>query len=151
VTRAALPFQLPAVSAFVPNVGQAPAPILYCAAVPGGALNLTHDAIVLDRRTKLSRPGTGDDTVHRTGRAIFLRFSPANPQAAVDGEQPGEPRLNFLMGNVPARWHVDVPVFARATCRGLWRGIDLSRGRARGSRARSSREPAPISIRHASS
>ena len=33
--------------------------------------------------------------------------------------------VNYLIGHDPSRWHTGVPLFARATCRGVWPGIDV--------------------------
>lgn len=134
-SRGAAPIQLLPNSGFVPNRGQAPTEVLYYATVPGGALYLTREAIILDtwetvrtspmtdRRTSPTAP---DETTRRRGHAVWLRFSGANPDAVVDGADPGESRFNFLMGNVPSKWHADVPVYDRASYRDLWPGIDLT-------------------------
>jgi len=132
-SSAAAPVQLLPISGFVPNRGQAPAEALYYAAVPGGALYLTREAIVLDTwETERTSPivdnqTTGSNqTTRRRGRAVWLRFSGSNPHAIVEGEDRREPYLNFLMGKDPTGWHAEVPVYGRASYRDLWPGIDLT-------------------------
>lgn len=130
--RVQLPLQLPPISGFVPNRGQAPAEALYYAAVPGGALYLTREAIILDTwetegtSPKAKSPTVDNRTSRRRGHAVWLRFSGSNPDVIVEGEDRRESRLNFLMGNDPSEWHAEVPVYERASYRDLWPGIDLT-------------------------
>jgi hypothetical protein len=126
-SQAAIPLQLPPISGFVPNRGQAPAEVLTYAAIPGGAVYLTREAIILDTwQTERESRMEDDPSLRRVGRAVWLRFSGENPAAILEGQGPTESRLNFLIGSDPAQWRAEVPVYERATYRDLWPGIDLT-------------------------
>ena len=126
-SHGAIPLPLPPIAGFVPNRGQAPAEALYYGAIPGGVIYLTRDAVVLDT-WRTERPSRLDDNpdIRRVGRAVWLRFSEANPSAMLAGGTRMESRLNFLIGPDRTQWHADVPVFQQASYRDLWPGIDLT-------------------------
>jgi len=125
--RGGTPLQMPAITGFVANHGQAPAEVRYYAALPGGAIYLTRDAVILDTwRTERQSPLDESPDIRRVGRAVWFRFADHNPGAVLAGDGRRESRLNFLMGQDRNRWHADVPVFERATYRDLWPGIDLT-------------------------
>src|SRR5206468_4674201 len=47
------------------------------------------------------------------GAALFLRFAGANPRPPLVGEDELPGKSNYFIGNDPARWHTDVPTYAR--------------------------------------
>ncbi len=55
-------------------------------------------------------------------RMVFVEAD-ANPQVAGETELPG--KANYFIGNVPAKWHTNVPMYARVRYPNLYRGIDL--------------------------
>lgn len=69
------------------------------------------------------------DDVARVGErdavALRLGFAGANPDARIEGfdELPG--RAHYLLGNDPAKWHVDIPTFRRVRYRDVYPGIDV--------------------------
>ncbi len=123
-SRGATPIPLHSASGFVPNRGQAPAEVLYYASLPGGALYLTHDAIVLD--TWKSERMTQDETLHRRGHAVRIAFSGANPSAILESEDRTAAQLHFLLGRDRSAWQSKVPVWGSVSYRELWPGIDLT-------------------------
>lgn len=126
-SHSAASIPLPPVSGFVANQGQAPNEALYYASVPGGALYLTREAIVLDTwETEKTSPAVDDPTTRRRGRSLWLHFSAPNPFVSVEGENRQDSRLNYFLGNDPGAWHAEVPVFERAAYREVWPGIDLT-------------------------
>lgn len=63
----------------------------------------------------------------------FLRIRPigARPSArVVETEGPG--KANYLIGNDPARWRTDVPIYSRVKYEEIYPGIDLEYYRSRG-------------------
>ncbi len=80
------PVQLLPTSGFVPNRGQAPAEVLYYAALPGGVLYLTRDAAVLDTWESERVSADGDESAtRRIGRAVRVRFDGSNPNPSLEG------------------------------------------------------------------
>lgn len=61
----------------------------------------------------------------RDAVALGLRFVGATPSVAIEGQERAPGVANFLRGADPARWHTDVPRYARIVYRDLWPGIDL--------------------------
>jgi len=58
-------------------------------------------------------------------RALRITFLLANRDASLSGTGELEGKVNYLVGNDPARWRTQVPVFARAEVRSLYEGVDL--------------------------
>ena len=70
----------------------------------------------------LKRPGK-----QRRGRgvALALRFLGSNRNVAIRGERPGPGRVNYLLGNDPAKWHTGLRTYERVVYRNLWPGVDM--------------------------
>ncbi|HWN82861.1 MAG TPA: hypothetical protein VNM87_12240 [Candidatus Udaeobacter sp.] len=129
-SQGAIPLPLSAVPGFVPNRGQAPAEVLYYGAIPGGVIYLTREAVVLDTwRTERPARLADNPDIRRVGRAVWLRFSAANPSAILAGDTRLNSRLNFLIGPDRTQWHADVPVFQRPAIAISGRG-SISRSRS---------------------
>lgn len=58
-------------------------------------------------------------------RSVFLEFLGANPDAQVTGEGGLPGKINYLLGNDPARWHAGVSTFTRVRVTGIYPGVDL--------------------------
>src|SRR5437667_10511222 len=82
---------------FVANAGQTDARVRYSAQGAGFAFFLTPREAML----ALERPGTNG---RRKGAAVALRFLGANRHVAIRAERPGSGRVNYLLGNDPAKW-----------------------------------------------
>ncbi len=59
-------------------------------------------------------------------RTVRLEFLGANPQARIQGEGELPGKINYLIGNDPARWQVGVATFARVQVQELYPGINLT-------------------------
>ena len=132
-------------------IGPTEAALLLCK-VEGEAPRIYHpsheshpvaaDPATRERRTPCSRRGNEADDIsdqpippphvggykaRRTGttRVIQLQFVGASAEAQIAGtdELPG--KINYLIGNDPARWRVGVPTFARVKVQRLYPGVDL--------------------------
>ena len=67
-----------------------------------------------------------DDSAHRTPNILRVKFAGANSHASVEGlefDLPG--RSNYFLGNDPAKWHANIPTFARVRVTGVYPGIDV--------------------------
>ena len=69
--------------------------------------------------------GTKDKGQRRTTSVLRLKVVNANQDAAVTGadELPG--KVNYFLGNDPAKWHTSVPTYAKVRYAGIYPGIDL--------------------------
>jgi hypothetical protein len=62
----------------------------------------------------------------RGGHALALDFLGANPHATLTARQRLSGRVNYLVGDDPARWQPGLPTHAELLYRGLWPGIDMA-------------------------
>ena len=104
--------------AFTANAGQTDARVRYSAQGAGFSVFLTRREAMLS----LQRPGK-----QRRGRgvALALRFLGSNRNVAIRGERPGPGRVNYLLGNDPAKWHTGLRTDERVVYRNLWPGVDM--------------------------
>ena len=56
---------------------------------------------------------------------VRIRLLGASAQASVAGVEPLPGKVNYLIGNDPAKWHRDVPTFGRVRYHSVYPGIDL--------------------------
>ena len=83
------------------------------------------------RLRRLSHPPRGDARLpgsgkqRRKGAPLALRFLGANPDAPIRGERPGPGRVNYLLGNDPAKWRTGLRTYGRVVYRDLWPGVDM--------------------------
>ena len=99
--------------AFTANAGQTDRRVRYSAQGGGLSVFLTRKEAML----ALQRPGKGV--------ALALRFLGANPHVAIRGERLGPGRVNYLLGNDPAKWHTGLRTYERVVYRNLWPGVDM--------------------------
>ena len=76
-------------------------------------------------RDHASRSSTGVAPPKGSDAVVRLALVGSNPHAEAEGVdlQPG--RSNYFIGNNPARWHHNVPHYARVKYRGVYPGVDL--------------------------
>jgi hypothetical protein len=106
---------------FEPNQGQSDPEVKFLAHGSGYGLFLTTDEAVLTLRHSAS------GARHSVPQSSVVRMTleGANANSAVSGadELPG--KSNYFIGNDPAKWHTDVPQFARVRYHEVYPGIDL--------------------------
>ena len=99
---------------FERNQGQSDPKVRFLAHGSGYGLFFTNDSAVLSLR----------DSV-RGYSVLSLELVNANPRAAVQGADQLPGKSNYFIGNDPAKWHRDVPQFARVRYSEVYPGIDL--------------------------
>jgi len=103
---------------FEPNQGQTDARVDYVARGGGYGLFLTGGEAVLELQS--ARAGrTGERSVVR----MKLAGANESPKMSATDLLPG--KSNYLIGNNPAKWHRNVPQFARVRYAQIYPGIDL--------------------------
>jgi len=100
--------------AFVPNRGQADARVRFSAQAGGASFWFTHTEASLSF------------VKEKRGVNLQLRFLGANPDVAVEGTRLGPGRVNYLLGDDPAKWRTNLPTYGEVVYRDLWPGIDLA-------------------------
>src|SRR6266545_2168322 len=118
---------------FVPNVGQTDTAVRFLVRNSGGTLFFGSDEAVLaiplpDPTTPISNENDTDLPVARrvAGQAVArLRFDRTNPSPQLQAETPLPGVVNYLTGNDPLQWHINVPTYAGVVYNQLYDGIDL--------------------------
>jgi len=120
---------------FEPNAGQSDPSVRYLVHAPGGLLFFTPSEVVLrlQERAGESAPSPlvseqRESTNHERssrGATVRMSFVGANPGSNIvaGSLQPG--KVNYLIGNDPSKWYIDLPTYANITYRELYPGIDL--------------------------
>ena len=99
---------------FEPNQGQTASRVQFLAHGAGHGLFLTGEGAILSMR----RSGRGPEIIR-----MALDGVNKNPAASGDELLPG--KSNYFIGNDPAKWHRDIPQFARVRYQDVYPGIDL--------------------------
>lgn len=99
---------------FEANQGQAAPEVKFLARGRGYGLFLTPAEAILSVRSN------GNDR-----RIIRMKLASANPAPAVTGVNPLPGKTNYLIGNNPAKWHQNIPQFAKVRYKSVYPGIDL--------------------------
>jgi len=94
---------------FVANHGQVHHSVRFTAKGPGLTAYFTPDEVVVDLR----------------GAAVRMRYLGANVSPGLDGLDPQEGRVNYLIGNDPSQWKTDIPLYGRVAYKDLYPGIDM--------------------------
>lgn len=110
---------------FEPNQGQTDAQVKFLARGAGYGLFLTSDRAVLRLGSTTAdsrKPRYGNRKAE--GSVVSMQLAGANA-LAVSGADPLPGRSNYFIGNDPAKWHRNIPQFARVRYHSVYPGIDL--------------------------
>jgi len=106
---------------FEPNRGQSDPRVKFLARSSGYGLFLTADEAVLSLQSSVvSRRSSG-----KAASVLRMQLAGADADAAIIGADRLPGRSNYLIGNDPAKWHRNVPQFARVRYGSVYPGIDL--------------------------
>ncbi len=56
---------------------------------------------------------------------LRMSLAHSNPDALVEGTDPLPGKSNYFLGNDPAKWHTDIPTYAKVRYSQVYKGIDL--------------------------
>ena len=101
---------------FEANQGQTDSRVKFLARGTGYGLFLTGDQAVLELRTPKKAANQS---------VIAMQLAGARPDVKVTGAEALPGKSNYFIGNDPAKWHRNVPQFARVRYEGVYPGIDL--------------------------
>ena len=126
---------------FEANRGQAIESVNFLARGPGYTLALspTEAVFVLARGSDEASPSRRDESsaakrdadISKAPRpespptVLHVNLVGANPGATVEGVNELEGRVNYLIGNDPARWQTNIPTFGRVRYNEIYPGIDV--------------------------
>ena len=114
---------------FEANRGQAASQVKFLSRGPGYTAFLTSDGMVLSLHADqpAGRLGSAQASVMSPSKKSQLQFHlvGATRNASVVGELPQLGRVNYFVGNNPAKWKTNVPTYAQIRYRSVYPGIDL--------------------------
>jgi len=119
---------------FIENVGQFDPHARFQVRGAGGTIFLAEDAIwvTLLEKPQPVDPATIDDPIaarhdNKPLRGVNLRLtlSGANPHPQIEGFNPLDTTVSYFIGNDPAQWKTDVPVYAGVRYKDIYPGVDL--------------------------
>lgn len=109
---------------FEANRGQTDPSVKFVSRGPGYTAFLTSDGMVLSLRA--NHTATGDAVVHPSKKATLqLRLLGASKNPSVVGEGPQPGRVNYFIGNNPAKWRGNIPTYDQVRYKNIYPGIDL--------------------------
>jgi hypothetical protein len=117
---------------FEQNRGQTDARVRFLSRGPGYTVFLTGHGTVLALRQAVAEPAASGskaarhpENVKLKTAAVWINLAQAKPDAQVEGIDPLPGRVNYFIGKDPAKWHTDIPTYARVKYRSVYPGIDL--------------------------
>lgn len=113
---------------FEANQGQTDPRVKFLSRGHGYGLFLTTDEAVLNlnARTPIAASPAASKTNPSAGNVIRMRLAGANSAARVSGAELLPGKSNYFIGNDPAKWHRDIPQYARVNYEGVYPGVDLT-------------------------
>jgi hypothetical protein len=121
---------------FEPNQGQSASEVKFLSRGPGYDLYLTsQEAVLAMRRTTLKNERAASGSLAAMNRpaaarsesvsVVRMKLDGAKQDAEVSGLAPLPGKVNYLIGNDPAKWHTDIRTFASVKYSDVYPGIDL--------------------------
>ncbi len=119
---------------FEPNRGQSAVQVRYLARTPGYSVFITeHEVVMALNPAPRAAPAVerkpgfrlfGDQRT-QTG-SVWIKLLGASDSPKIEAANPMRGRVSYFVDNDPARWHRDIPTYARVIEHGVWQGIDLA-------------------------
>lgn len=109
---------------FEKNQGQADPQVQFVA--PGSAYTvfLTGNEAVLSLQQPAA-PGGASVVAPATGGTLRMQVVGAHAASRAVGEDELTGKVNYFLGNDPARWHTDIPTYAKVNYPDIYDGVDL--------------------------
>ncbi|MDF0675053.1 MAG: SBBP repeat-containing protein [Nitrospira sp.] len=121
---------------FEANQGQVDEQVTFLARGTGYRLFLTpsESVLVLQQREPTREPaqqGRGEPIARPEPPAIKqavvrMKLEGANPTPAVEGKEPLPGIVNYFIGNDPAKWRTNIPIYAKVQYQEVYPGVDLA-------------------------
>ncbi len=112
---------------FEVNQGQTDARVRFLAHGPGYGLFLTAtEAVVTLAPAPAAAPsGLNHESAAAPPGVVRMQILGANPDAQVIGQEPLPGKVNYLLGNDPARWHTNIATYRQVVYNQVYPGINL--------------------------
>ena len=106
------------------NRGQTNSEVKYLSRGPGYTAFLTAGGLVLSLRPSAVVASSSSPELSDAA-TLFFSFVGAAKNPTVKGEDPLPGRVNYFLGNDPAKWHTNVPIYGRVRYQNVYPGIGL--------------------------
>jgi Beta-propeller repeat/Cep192 domain 4/Abnormal spindle-like microcephaly-assoc'd, ASPM-SPD-2-Hydin len=116
---------------FEANQGQADPQVKFVSRGPGYTVLLTTGGLVLSLRpveTQIDLQSSdlkGPSKLPPPAATLQLKLVGSARNPTVVGEDPQPGKVNYFIGNDPAKWRTNIPTFGRVRCKNIYPGIDL--------------------------
>jgi hypothetical protein len=119
---------------FEANKGQTDSRVRFMARGTGYTLLLTPtETILAAAKTQISRASNGFSSLPTAARIsnssrgslIQMQLVGANSEPAMTGVEELPGKVNYLLGNDPAKWHTGVPLYSQVRTQQVYLGVDL--------------------------
>jgi Beta-propeller repeat/Cep192 domain 4 len=116
---------------FEPNVGQSDVSVQYIARGNGYSLFLSSKgtAFLLKADSSARRQDikkfSPEPSHFERGSSLRLQFPNSDPKALMTPFEEQIGKINYLIGNDPKSWHVNIPTYAKVKQRNLYPGVDV--------------------------
>ncbi|HVN81336.1 MAG TPA: SBBP repeat-containing protein, partial [Terriglobia bacterium] len=118
---------------FEPNQGQAVEPIRYLSRSNNQSVYLKSDEVILALPIVEAISETAPKTPQRKHDSqslepwtqLQMKFSGANPNVEIHGEQELSRKSNYMIGADPRTWRANIPNYSRVRYSNLYAGVDL--------------------------
>ena len=112
---------------FEPNLGQTDDRVEFLSRGQGYTLFLTPTGAVLSLKvpTATASDGAEDAVGSAATTALGMHLLGSNPEPRVRGMEELPGKVNYFIGNDPAKWRTNVPVYARVDYQEVYPGVDL--------------------------
>src|SRR5277367_5757014 len=117
---------------FERNLGQSDPSVRYLSRTTRSSLFLTDDSTVITIVGGSIHKGPGIGLISQplppdslVESAVRIRLVGADPHPRFTGLDPMRARVNYLVGNDPAKWHRGVPTYGRVLMSNVYPGVDL--------------------------
>ncbi len=110
---------------FESNQGQTDPRVRFVSKGSGYSVFLTSSGMALSLRPSTVRTSRGANTNVPQASKLMFNLVGASQNAQVIGEDPQPGRVNYFIGNDPAKWRTNVPTFSRVRYKDVYPGIDL--------------------------
>lgn len=120
--------QLPV--AFIPNMGQLIADIVFQAHAMGGTVSFSSGKVQLalpaaERHAQRTAAAAPDSPATQGPALVSIEFEGAAHNAGIVGVDRLPGAANYIRGSRPADWHIGLPTFAGISYQQLYPGVDL--------------------------
>ncbi len=108
---------------FIPNNGQMDSSVLYYVPVSGGKVYLTSGSIVLNLTRR--KPVSEGQQAGYQQLVLRLNLAGANDNPIVLCRETSQGRVNYFIGNNPAKWFTDISTYKEIVYSDIYPNIDL--------------------------